>query len=76
MVPPMAPADRAPTAHLIRFPAAAATGLASARMAAAGMTRPPWPCPRRNSSSPRRRASPARSTASSTSMSANTAVSV
>ena len=76
MVPPMAPADRAPTAHLIRFPAAAATGLASARMAAAGMSRPPWPCPRRNSSSPRRRASPARRTASSTLMSANTAVSV
>ena len=76
MVPPIAPADRAPIAHLMRFPAAAATGLASSRMAAAGITRPPRPCPRRYSSSPRRWASPARRTASSTPMSANTAVSV
>ena len=49
----MAPADRAPTAHRIRFLGAAAAGLASALMAAAGMRRPPWPCPRRNASSPR-----------------------
>ena len=54
MVPPIAPADRAPIAHLMRFPAAAATGLASSRMAAAGIARPPRPCPRRYSSSPRR----------------------
>ena len=36
----MAPADRAPTAHLMRFLGAAAAGLASALMAAAGMRGP------------------------------------